>query len=677
MKVPPNLWIRIRSSRTIELGWLLIFGVIAIWVFHRLGAFDLWNTFALPDGTSDRFVKTFGAADHPFHATRAEMLRRSLASGDFLRWVAAHQGGYPVEFYPLGTAGFEVLIWALLMGTLPMMAAHKIAVIVIFLLPALGFMLLSREDRIPLGVGLLALVFHLSARGYWWSGGYWELVDWGLVSSSLAMVSLVAFLPISFHALRARSLRWGAFAAIVAAFAVYTNVRSFVPMAAIAVGMIASLLWESDRKSEVRARASIAAGIIVIAGLLAAPLLIPLARFSDLYFFVLYERYDSLREYWEASMTAVSRPVILLGFVGLVGVFLRAELRAGRFVAFTTMSYVAVTILLSGLIPGPSIEQLEATRLMPFQRALTIYLAALGVYVVLATIASLIRRYRLVIVNLGLLAAIVATLLAYIVVAGSSVPASDRALYPVLNTNDLYMLEQQRAIELAHARAGPGTAILVLGSVLSWHDQFWSIEWSERSFYFNDWLWYWQKDLAGEYDPNSEHVYPNPASTLDPAFLSGQGIGAVVTTGTASDAARTMAGLELISESASYSVFLVRDPTPIITADGADTTEIAIQNQRFSATVSEPSTTFQIRRNWFPRWTATVDGHPAKITKDENGFMTVTSAVPGTQVEVVYGVDGWDWLGRILLVVGIAGAAIAIVQPRRIERLLGTEPIRS
>ncbi len=211
--------------------------------------------------------------------------------------------------------------------------------------------------------------------------------------------------------------------------------------------------------------------------------------------------------------------------------------------------------------------------------------------------------------------------------------------------------------------------------MLSWHDQFWSMEWSDRPFYFNDWLWYWQKDLAGEYDPNTD-TYPTRLRRLDPACLW-TGIGAVVTTGAASDAARTSPALEAISETPSYSVYLVRDPTPIITADGAETTEISIQNQQFSATVSEPSSTFQIRRNWFPRWSATVDGQAAEISKDANGFMTVTSAVPGTQVEVVYGVDGWDWLGRILLIAGVMCAAIAIVQPRRVERLLRIEPLRS
>ncbi|MEZ4532578.1 MAG: hypothetical protein R2855_16415 [Thermomicrobiales bacterium] len=49
-----------------------------------------------------------------------------------------------------------------------------------------------------------------------------------------------------------------------------------------------------------------------MAGLLAAPLL-ALARYNDLYFFVVYERYDSLREYWDASMTAVSHLILWLG----------------------------------------------------------------------------------------------------------------------------------------------------------------------------------------------------------------------------------------------------------------------------------------------------------------------------------------------------------------------------
>ncbi len=236
-------------------------------------------------------------------------------------------------------------------------------------------------------------------------------------------------------------------------------------------------------------------------------------------------------------------------------------------------------------------------------------------------------------------------------------------------------LDQQNAVELADERAAPGTAILVLGSQLSWHDQFWSFQWSDRPFFFNDWLWYWQKDHFGEYNPDTEHAYPDPLTTLDAAYLQTHGIGAVVASPQFAAGVAQSPFLDPVSVSSSYAVYLVKDPTEIITADGAVVTAISIENQTFEADVSQPSTVFEIRRNWFPRWTATVDGKPATITKDANGYMVVTSSTPGTHVEVVYGVDSWDWMGRILLVLGIVSAAAALLQPRRIEQLLRIEPL--
>lgn len=53
--------------------------------------------------------------------------------------------------------------------------------------------------------------------------------------------------------------------------------------------------------------------------------------------------------------------------------------------------------------------------------------------------------------------------------------------------------------------------------------------------------------------------------------------------------------------------------------------------------------------------------------------MVITASEPGTHLEVVYGVDAWDWLGRLLLVAGIGIAAVALGRPRRFERLLGIE----
>jgi hypothetical protein len=322
---------------------------------------------------------------------------------------------------------------------------------------------------------------------------------------------------------------------------------------------------------------------------------------------------------------------------------------------------------------GPHIEQLEAIRLMPLQRALTIYLAALGVYAIL-TAARLAARYRVAIVNLGLLATAVVSLLLYVVLDSTPIHASDRGMYPVLETGERYFLDQQDAVELADEQTEPGTAILVLGSMLSWHDQFWSMQWSDRPFFFNDWLWYWQKDHFGQYDPDTQHAYPDPVSTLNTDYLQTHGIGAVVVSQQLLPAALASPLLEPISLGTAYSTFLVKYPSPIISADGAQTTAIEIDDQHYSADVSQPSMSFEVRRNWFPRWSATVDGKPASITKDDHGYMVVSSETPGTHVEVVYGVDGWDWLGRALLVLGIASAAVAIVQPRRVERLLRIEP---
>jgi hypothetical protein len=61
--------------------WLLLFAVLALWTANRLDAFDIWSTVRLPDGNQVKFPNVFATVDHPFHASRAELLLRSLRDG--------------------------------------------------------------------------------------------------------------------------------------------------------------------------------------------------------------------------------------------------------------------------------------------------------------------------------------------------------------------------------------------------------------------------------------------------------------------------------------------------------------------------------------------------------------------------------------------------------------------
>lgn len=654
--------------------WLLILAGIAAWVAYRLGAFDLYGTVESPEGSVERFVVTFGAVDHPFHATRADLFRRSLLDGDLLRWISAHQGGYPVEFYPLGAPAFETAVWALLLGSVPMAAAHKIAVIVIFLLPVVGFLLLAQFDGLSLGVGVVALAFHVSVRGWWWSGGYMELVEWGLVSSVLAAAAALIFMPCAIRAVRRRSLRWAGISSVVAAFALSSNLRSIVPLMAIGAGMLVSLVIESDRRVGLRGKGIVAAAIVILTAATAAPLLIPAVRFGDLYYFVSYQQYGAIQDYIDASVQAVSGPIFVLSVIGIIAAFALPRLVAARFVAATLIAYAIMTVLFSGLAGGLVIDQLEPPRLMPFQRLAMVFLAAVGCYAILAAVARLLRASRSVAIEAGLLAVMVGTIALYVILDSSPIADSDRGLYPVPETTADVMVDQQRAVDRADAVAAPGTAVLVIGTNLSWHDQFWSFLWSDRPFFFDDWLWYWQRNHVGDYDPAVSHAYDDDTSAFEPGYLATHGIGAVVVTGPSTIAASSAADLEPSGQFGSYSVFAVRDPVPIVTGESANIVAITVENQRITAETDRPTSTFVVRRNWFPRWSASVDGRPATIIARDDGYMEIQAGSPGTQLEVVYGVDRYDWLGRLLLILGVAGAAAAIVQPQRLEHLLRLEP---
>ena len=183
--------------------------------------------------------------------------------------------------------------------------------------------------------------------------------------------------------------RWAAVAILVTALAAYTNPRSILALAIAAIAIVASAALLRDGPSVMtttRRVATVAAAAI----LLSAPLLVPLVRYRDLYFFVHYERYESIDAYWSNMLTAVSAPVMALAFGGAVLALAARRYPIARAFAIALAGYAALTVVLSAR--SGLVEQLEPPRLMPFQRLLMVYFAAFGISI---AVQRLIRFFRL------------------------------------------------------------------------------------------------------------------------------------------------------------------------------------------------------------------------------------------------------------------------------------------
>jgi hypothetical protein len=153
---------------------------------------------------------------------------------------------------------------------------------------------LAREDGWSPSVGLTAFVLHISLPGSWYDGGYTELVQWGLVTNVAGAVAALCMLPAIVRFLHTGAGVSGAAAAVLAAFAIYCNPRSLLALAALGLGAwlagmirnggIPTRRWASA--ADVSRLTLRLAQVAVLAALLAAPELVALARFRDLYTFV-------------------------------------------------------------------------------------------------------------------------------------------------------------------------------------------------------------------------------------------------------------------------------------------------------------------------------------------------------------------------------------------------------
>lgn len=655
----------------------------------RLGGTDLFATVTF-EGQSRSIVDTFASVDHPFHATRAATLLDALRDGHWLRWLGDHQGGYPAEFYPLGIAWLDVVLWAAFFGSLPIVAIHTLTILLIFVLPAAGFWILARGDGANPWVPVLATALHVSIPGLWTHGGSEELLHWGLVTNvagaTFALIASAALV----RAVIEGAARWAAVAIVLTAYAAYTNPRSILALAIAALALVASAALFPHGAPPLR----VALGRIVAVGgaaaLLAAPLLVPLIRYRDLYFFVHYERYDSVGTYWSNTQTAVSPPVLGVAVVGVGLALFSVRFPVARVFAVTLIGYAVLTLVLSW---SPDlIEQLEPPRLMPFQRLLVIYFAAFGIAGIVQRLVTFFRVGRPAGATGAVLA--VVALIVPILMWGSfwTPPEAYRTSEPDTTADGSFVpaprarpesefVAFQEAVGLAGAARPQGTAILVIGDrgTWWWHEQLWAPSVVEAPFFYDDWLWYWHTDHEGPYEYLRGHFYPDPARTFDAAYLQAHGIGAVVVTSMpvparATDpkvAAARDSDLNRAGSAGAWDVYTVSEPVAIVTNGEVDGTDVTVEDHHLTARFASASGEIEIRRNWFPRWRAEADGQPVEIQRTANGYMRVTVPPGTTHVELSYATTLADWLARAAALAGVALTVLVVRGWDRTVRLTG------
>ena len=624
-------------------------GIAAMWALAafaawRMQLFAPWRAF----GTFD----TFGSFDHPFHLARAETLVRSLLHGRSLRWIANHQGGYPAEFYPFGWAWVEAALWFAGLGRVPLPIVHRAATVGLFLLPGAMFAWMAARDRWPITVPLSAFALHVAVPGEMWSGGYSELVYVGLAPSVAAAIAAVASMTAASAAFASGSRRACAVSAAAAAAAIWCNPRTVVAL----VVCVGAAWVVSVRPADWRRPTIQLLTIAGIASLLAVPELLSLARFGRLYYFIRYTGYDSSLDYLAVSIETVSLPGFVLAGVGAAAAFrLRHERTISYAAAAALVAYAAATLLLSFGMPS-AIEQLETTRLMPVQRLLMIYLAAVGLH---ALAAAAIARWQ--VRRLGppaVEAVAVAALLTIYVGPERLMPFWSRGLFPVHRTGTPAFGFLHQVLKLADEAAPTGTAILIAGTPNDDRPQLWAPVDVDRPLFYDDWMWYWHTRHRGPYDPTrtSRYDLARVAEILDREYLQRNGIGAVVAAPSVQLAADAAPALKR-EFGGTYGLYVVRDPVRIVTLGSRSASGQTIENERIVADGTSDGDYALIRRNWFPRWRVAVNGRPASIIETDDGYMRVPVPRGRVHLELVYALEPLDSLARLLMAIGVVAAA--------------------
>ncbi len=375
-------------------------------------------------------------------------------------------------------------------------------------------------------------------------------------------------------------------------------------------------------------------------------------------------------------MTAVSPPVIVATLAGVAIAIAMRRFPVARAFSLALLGYMLLTGVLSandGLI-----EQLEAPRLMPYQRLLMIYLAAFAVTQALGALVRWFRVGRPGAVVGGLTAGTAIVVLILLWGSVWTLPEDYRTLAADTTADGTFaerpgaaaqseFLAFEEAVRLADSARPAGTAILVVGDREGWwHEQLWGPLWSDAPFFYDDWLWYWHTDHDGPYNYRQGHSYPDPTQAFDPAYLHTHAIGAVIVTDMdvpagAVNPRRAAAGdadLERAATVGEWDIYAVADPVPIVSNGLEPPTSVFVEDGRLEAAFGDAAGEVTIRRNWFPRWEAFADGIPVDVVRTDNGYMRVMVPEGTMMVELRYGTTFADWSARVAVIAGLAFVAL-------------------
>jgi hypothetical protein len=320
---------------------------------------------------------------------------------------------------------------------------------------------------------------------------------------------------------------------------------------------------------------------------------------------------------------------------------------------------------------------------MPFQRFLMLYLAAFLVVRIIDLVAAVLHVGRSRGAGVALATAIMLVMF----------------LRPVGNVDDNFIGLQapptittkemdafRSAVAAADDAAPEGTAILVMGSPNTfegnWHEQLWANLETDRVLYYEHWLWGWNDRHEGPpaledgrcaFDNDTGNYYRCPGQAISEEYLADHGIGAVVVTGNATDyerqppaadVAATSPLLESLGSFAMWDAYRVNAATTIATDGQANATSITIESEQVRATFDDGDGQILVRMNWFPRWSAEVNGQAVDVTRAEGGYMRIEAPPGAVDLVITYERTALDQATRILGWLG-ALATLAIVPVMR------------